>query len=292
MALEFDELGRSFLIIKEQVQKTRLRGLDAQKANIFAGKVVACILCTSFGPKGMYKMFQSPNGNVTIINNGAHILEQMDVDNQIAKLMIEWSVSQDYEIEGYEIAFRIAVEHLERIANKFEFGVNEFERLIQTCMTTLSSRIMNRYRRSMTEITVKAILAVADLENPIRNNSVVDGADSVEIFCVINVETAVDKHLRVEQFAIRAFADALDFIPIALVENSGLQLIETLSAVKSQQIKKNNPFCGIDCNNAGINDMCDQNIFETLTVKQQQILLATQVVKMILKIDIISPSEY
>ncbi|PHU29820.1 T-complex protein 1 subunit epsilon [Capsicum chinense] len=112
--------------------------------------------------------------------------------------------------------------------------------------------------------------------NLIRNNSVVYSGDSVEIFCVINVETAADKHPRVEQFAIRAFADALDFIPIALVENSGLQLIETLSAVKSQQIKKNNPCGGIDCNDARINDMCDQNVFKTLTGKQQQILLTTQ----------------
>lgn len=41
------------------------------------------------------------------------------------------------------------------------------------------------------------------------------------------------------QYAIRAFADALDSIPMALAENSGLQPIETLSAVKSQQIKVN-----------------------------------------------------
>lgn len=40
-----------------------------------------------------------------------------------------------------------------------------------------------------------------------------------------------------QQYAIRAFADALDSIPMALAENSGLQPIETLSAVKSQQIK-------------------------------------------------------
>ena len=54
-----------------------------------------------------------------------------------------------------------------------------------------------------------------------------------------------------------------------------------------------NPRCGIDCNDVGTNDMKEQNVFETLIGKQQQILLATQVVKMILKIDdVISPSEY
>ena len=97
----------------------------------------------------------------------------MDVDNQIAKLMVELSRSQDYEIgdgttgvvvmagallekaarllergihpiriaEGYEMASRIAVEHLERVANKFEFDESNLEPLIQTCMTTLSSKM-------------------------------------------------------------------------------------------------------------------------------------------------------
>lgn len=58
-------------------------------------------------------------------------------------------------------------------------------------------------------------------------------------------------------------------------------------------MQDNSPYCGIDCNDVGTNDMCEQNVFETLIGKQQQILLATQVVKMILKIDdVISPSEY
>jgi T-complex protein 1 subunit epsilon len=66
MALAFDEFGRPFIILREQEKKTRLRGLDAQKANIAAGKAVARILSTSLGPKGMDKMLQSPDGDVTI----------------------------------------------------------------------------------------------------------------------------------------------------------------------------------------------------------------------------------
>lgn len=58
-------------------------------------------------------------------------------------------------------------------------------------------------------------------------------------------------------------------------------------------MQDSNPCCGIDCNDNGTNDMREQNVFETLIGKQQQILLATQVVKMILKIDdVISPSDY
>lgn len=112
-------------------------------------------------------------GFLVSANDGATILEQMDVDNQIAKLMVELSQSQDYEIgdgttgvvvmagslleqaqkllergihpiriaEGYEMASRIAFEHLERIANKFEYSATNVEPLIQTCMTTLSSKM-------------------------------------------------------------------------------------------------------------------------------------------------------
>ena len=108
-----------------------------------------------------------------LANDGATILEQMDVDNQIAKLMVELSRSQDYEIgdgttgvvvmagalleqaelllergihpiriaEGYEMASRIAFEHMEKIAQKFDYGVSNFEPLVQTCMTTLSSKM-------------------------------------------------------------------------------------------------------------------------------------------------------
>ena len=58
-------------------------------------------------------------------------------------------------------------------------------------------------------------------------------------------------------------------------------------------MQENNPYCGIDCNDVGTNDMRKQNVFETLIGKQQQVLLATQVVKMILKIDdVISSSDY
>lgn len=72
MALAFDEFGRPFIIIREQEQKTRLRGLDAQKANISSGKAVARILRTSLGPKGMDKMLQSPDGDVTISQSHSH----------------------------------------------------------------------------------------------------------------------------------------------------------------------------------------------------------------------------
>ena len=62
-----------------------------------AAKAVCNILKTSLGPKGMDKMLQSPDGDVTITNDGATILEQMKVENQIGKLLVELSKSQDDE---------------------------------------------------------------------------------------------------------------------------------------------------------------------------------------------------
>ena len=90
-----------------------------------------------------------------------------------------------------------------------------------------------------------------------------------------------------------ALADALDNVPLALAENSGLQPIESLTEVKSRQLSESNPHLGIDCNDVGTNDMREQNVFETLSSKKQQLFLATQVCKMILKIDdVIQPSQY
>ena len=75
-----------------------MKGLEAQKANILAARTVARILRSSLGPKGMDKMLQSPDGDLTISNDGATILEQMEVENQIGKLLVELSRSQDHEI--------------------------------------------------------------------------------------------------------------------------------------------------------------------------------------------------
>lgn len=79
-----------------------------------------------------------------------------------------------------------------------------------------------------------------------------------------------------EQYAMRAFADALDTIPLALAENAGLSPIQSLTEVRSRQLKEKNPHLGIDCNSTGTNDMKAQNVFETLSGKKQQLFLATQ----------------
>ncbi|KAK2139018.1 hypothetical protein NP493_6812g00002 [Ridgeia piscesae] len=97
-SVAFDEFGRPFIILKDQDKQTRLVGLEAQKSHILAAKSVAGILRTSLGPKGLDKMLVSPDGEVMVTNDGATILQQMDVEHQIARLLVQLSKSQDDEI--------------------------------------------------------------------------------------------------------------------------------------------------------------------------------------------------
>lgn len=85
---------------------------------------------------------------------------------------------------------------------------------------------------------------------------------------------------------MRAFASALDQIPLALAENSGLSPIDALADVKSQQVTEGNYRLGIDCVGAGTNDMKAQHVFDPLLSKRQQYLLATQLVRAVLKVSL------
>uniref|UniRef100_A0A8C4R1A9 T-complex protein 1 subunit epsilon n=1 Tax=Eptatretus burgeri TaxID=7764 RepID=A0A8C4R1A9_EPTBU len=530
--LVFDEYGKPFIILKDQDKKTRLTGIEALKSHIMAARAVSSTMKSSLGPKGLDKMMVSQDGDVTVTNDGATILGMMDVEHQVAKLMVELSKSQDDEIgdgttgvvvlagalleeaeqlldrgihpiriaDGYEQAAHVAIKHLDSIADSFPVDPNNLEPLIQTAMTTLGSKIVNRCHRQMAEIAVKAVLSVADLphkdvdfelikveakvggkledtqlvhgvvvdkdfshpqmpkmvkdakiailtcpfeppkpktkhkldvtsvedfkavqrfekekfdemvkqvkatganlaicqwgfddeanhlllqnelpavrwvggpeieliaiatggrivprfseltpeklgyaglvrqlsfgttkehmlvieqchnsravtifirggnkmiveeakrsihdalcviRNLVRDNRIIYGGGSPEISCSLSVNTAADKCPNLEQYAMRAFADSLEVVPMALAENAGLNSIQTLAAIRAQQLKESKPWLGIDCMNKGTNDMKEQHVVETLLAKKQQILLATQVVKMVLKIDDIRSS--
>jgi len=525
--LAFDEFGRPFIIVQDQESKQRLSGIEAHKSHILAAKTLANTLRTSLGPKGLDKIMVGPDGDITITNDGATIMDKMDVEHQIAKLMVQLSKSQDDEIgdgttgvvvlagallehaeklldrgihpiriaDGYEMAAKAALQHLDTIADTFPIDLTNTEMLKQVARTTLGSKIVNRCHDQMAMIAVEAVLAVADMErkdvnfelikvegkvggkledtmlvkgvivdkdfshpqmpkqlkdvklailtcpfeppkpktkhkldvtsvedykklreyekekfeemvkqvqdtganlvicqwgfddeanhlllqnqlpavrwvggpeieliaiatggrivprfseltseklgtcgvvkelnfgttrdkmlileecqnskavtifirggnkmiieeakrslhdaicvvrNLVRDNRIVYGGGAAEMTCSLHVATEADKISTLEQYAMRSFADALDNIPMALAENSGLNPIVALSDVKSQQVKESNPRLGIDCLKKGTNDMKAQNVIETLLAKKQQISLATQLVRMILKID-------
>ena len=127
--------------------------------------------------------------------------------------------------------------------------------------------------------------AMCVVRNLVKDNRVVYGGGSAEIACSIAVSEYADTVSGIEQYAIRAFADALEDIPMALAENAGLSPINQVTTIKSRQLAEGNHRLGVDAMQKGTNDMKDHLVFETLIGKQQQIQLASQVVKMILKID-------
>lgn len=145
----------------------------------------------------MDKLLVSADGEVTITNDGATILQKMEVEHQVARLLVDLSQSQDNEIgdgttgvvvlagalleqaeklldkglhpvriaEGFEQAAEVAIQHLESISDRVEFTKEDTTPLVDTAMTTLSSKIVNIYKRKMAQIAVDAVLSVADLEN-------------------------------------------------------------------------------------------------------------------------------
>jgi T-complex protein 1 subunit epsilon len=122
---------------------------------------------------------------------------------------------------------------------------------------------------------------------------VVGGGGSAELCCSIEISKEADKIKGVEQYAVRAFADALEEIPMTLAENSGYNPIEYVSKLREEQVKEENPYLGVDAMQKGNTNMISQGIYESLASKKHQFQLATQVVKMILKIDdVIAPQEY
>lgn len=135
--------------------------------------------------------------------------------------------------------------------------------------------------------------AICVVRNMVRDNMVVAGGGATELACSIAVSEEADKIKGVEQYAVRAFADALEEIPLTLAENSGYSPIEYVSQVREEQIREGSAFYGVDANAQGTRNMYEQGIFESAASKKHQLELATQVVKMILKIDdVIAPKEY
>lgn len=534
MSLAFDEFGRPFVIMKDEEMQSRLTGNDAIKSHIIAAKSVANTLKTSLGPKGLDKLMVSPDGDITITNDGATILKMMDVDHQIAKLMVQLSCSQDDEIgdgttgvvvlcgalleaaealidkgihpiriaDGFEMAAKCAIKNLEKIADTYDIDPAHTDNLVKTAKTTLGSKIINKCHEQMAKIAVDAVMAVADFKtkdvnfelikvegkvggkmedsmlvkgvvvdkdfshpqmpkelrnvkiviltcpfeppkpktkhkldvtsvedykklreyekekfdemvnqvkdagatlaicqwgfddeanhlllqrelpavrwvggpeieliaiatagrivprfqelspeklgfaglvreltfgttkdkmlvieecknskavtiflrggtkmiieeakrsmhdalcvvrNLVRDNRVVYGGGAAEISCAIAVSKEADNIKNIEQYAFRAFADALESVPLSLAENCGLPPIQTITDIKARQMAENNSALGVNCMGLELGgdmvmggDMKEQSVIETLQSKKSQILLATQLVKMILKID-------
>ena len=114
--------GQQYLVLPEGAN--RLLGKEAQRTNIAVGYAVASIVKTTLGPKGMDKMLVSELGDIVITNDGATILEEMNVEHPIAKILVEVAKTQDKEVgDGTTTAVILAGELLKNAGNLLDQGV-------------------------------------------------------------------------------------------------------------------------------------------------------------------------
>lgn len=232
------------------------------------------------------------------------ILCQWGFDDEANHLLLQNKLPAVRWVGGVEIEL-IAIATGARIVPRFEemtpeklgkaglvkevaFGTTKERMLfIEECANSKAVTIFLRGGNKMMIDEAKRSVhdALCVVRNLIRDNRIVYGGGSAEMACSLKLQDYSDKMSSVQQYALRGFADALDAVPTALAENSGLSPVEYVAKVKAEQVKQKNPHLGIDCIGKGTNDMKEQIVFETLIGKQQQLRLATQVVKMILKID-------
>merc|ERR1711988_1316716 len=174
------------------------------------------------------------------------------------------------------------------LVREVSFGTTKDKMLvIEECKNSKAVTIFLRGGTKMIIEEAKRSMhdALCAVRNLVRDNRIVYGGGASEISCSLAVSKEADKIKTIEQYAFRAFADALEAVPLALAENSGLDPIQTLTETKASQVAKKSASLGVNCSDKGTNDMKEQHVLESLHSKKSQILLATQLVKMILKID-------
>lgn len=115
--------GQPVLIMKEG--STRNRGRDAQRSNITAAIIVSEVVKSTLGPRGMDKMLVDSLGDVTVTNDGATVLDEIDVQNPAAKMMVEVAKTQDDEVgDGTTTAVVLAGELLKRAQTLLDDNVH------------------------------------------------------------------------------------------------------------------------------------------------------------------------
>src|SRR5437899_8553054 len=115
--------GKTVLILKEGSSQNRRK--EAQRNNIAAAKLIAEIVKTSLGPRGMDKMLVDSLGDVTITNDGATMLKEIDVQHPAAKMLVEFSKTTDNEVgDGTTSAVVLAGALLEKAEELLDKNVH------------------------------------------------------------------------------------------------------------------------------------------------------------------------
>ena len=178
------------LVLKESALQQK--GRDAQKNNIAAAKLVAELVKTSLGPRGLDKMLVDSLGDVTITNDGATILKEIDAQHPAAKMMVEISKTIDTEvgdgttssvifagallekaekllekdvhstviIDGYQAASEKALELLAKLAKTIK--PDDRESLIKIAKTSMQSKLVSENSVPLSKLAVDAILKIVE----------------------------------------------------------------------------------------------------------------------------------
>ena len=192
--------GMPVLILREGTAQTR--GREAQRNNIMASKLIAEIVKSSLGPRGMDKMLVDTLGDVTITNDGATILKEIDVQHPAAKMMVEIAKTTDNEVgdgttsavvlggaliemaeelinkgvhptiivDGYRKASAKAIEILNKISEKI--NANDRAWLLKIAKTSMQTKLVSKEAQELADVVVDAASQVAEE---------VDGAFRVDI---------------------------------------------------------------------------------------------------------------
>jgi chaperonin GroEL (HSP60 family) len=177
---------------------SRTKGKEAQKNNITAAKLVADAVRTTLGPKGMDKMLVDSLGDVTITNDGATILNEMQIEHPAAKMMVEVAKTQDEAVgdeavgdgtttaviiagellseasklleqqihptvitKGFRLAKFKSLDILEKLATKV--SIEDEKTLKMIANTAMTGKSAERASERLTELAVKAVRRIAEV---------------------------------------------------------------------------------------------------------------------------------
>jgi thermosome len=182
--------GQPVLILKEGT--SRSRGKEAQRNNIMAARVIGEVLKTTLGPRGMDKMLIDSLGDITITNDGAAILDEMDVEHPAAKMMVEIAKTQDdmvgdgtttavvlasellkkaeelldqnihptILVSGYRKAAQKAIEIIGKTA--MPVNIEDRKTLLKVALTSMSSKAVGAAREHLAEIAIDAVKQITE----------------------------------------------------------------------------------------------------------------------------------
>ena len=186
------------VLMPEDIQ--RIMGKDAQRNNIMAAKMVAEIVKTTLGPKGMDKMLVSPTNDIIVTNDGVTILEEMQIEHPAAKMMVEIAKTQESEVgDGTTTAVMIAgklLENAEKLLDRkihptviikgYKIATEKCQQILkdislkitsededvlrQIAMTAMTGKGAESSKEKLADIIVRAVKQIQEGKNVEMNN--------------------------------------------------------------------------------------------------------------------------